>query len=385
MNFWLIDPTVWEQMEAAREAGSVPTAKQMEEFAQAHARSDDAPPKALAVSDGVAKIDIRGALTKSPDMFAMIFGGGNTTYRDIQQAVRTAENDPDVKKVVFEFDTPGGRIDGLFETIDAIRAMKKPKSARASLAASAGFALAAVAGPIEAMSRASQFGSVGIMSSHVVRSNVVNVTSTDAPKKRPDATTEEGRAMIREHLDEIHSLFADAIAGGRGVSTQTVNDTYGRGGVLLAASALERGMIDSIAGPDLRVIGAETAEASAESTETKQMKWSEFKAAHPEEAAKAIAEGVEQERQRTVAHLKMGEACGDLGIALGAIRDGKSFDVETQSAYMAASLNRDDRQARSADEQTVEQATSGAAGGQTPTRDLGDELADAVGAPALEA
>lgn len=384
MNVWLIEQTTWDQLEAARASGATLDADRVEAFAAEVQAAEQTTPRALSVSAGTAEISVRGVLTKTPDLFARLFGGGNTTYAEIQSAIRAAENDPSVERIVFAIDSPGGTVDGLFDTVAAIRAANKPTMARASRAASAAYALAAAAGKIEAVGRDSSFGSIGIVSSQLIRSNVVDVTSTAAPKKRPDASTEEGKAVIREYLDQVHALFAEAIAEGRGVSAQTVNDTYGQGATLLASAALDRGMIDSIAGPDLRVVGANQAAAAAQETETKIMKWTEFKAQHPEEAAKAIEEGVGQERERVLAHLKMGEACGDMAIAVGAIREAKGFGPEISAEYMAANMNRKDRQARADDEQTVAAATAGAAT-ETKTRDLGDELADAMGAPQLEA
>jgi ClpP class serine protease len=146
-------------------------------------------------------------------------------------------------------DSPGGQVDGLFETIAAIDAFKatgKPLKVRASNAQSAAYALAAAAGRIEATSPASSFGSIGVAAAFVVSDKVVSVTSTDAPNKRPDVATDAGRAIVREQLDAIHELFVGAIAKGRGTTAAAVNKEFGRGATVLAGEARRRGMIDAI-------------------------------------------------------------------------------------------------------------------------------------------
>ena len=379
MTLWLIDGAELDAIEASRDATQI----SLDRFA---AIRDEPVSAEYERSGDVARINVSGVLTQKPDPWSRLFGSGNTTYSDIQAKLRAADADPNVSSIELAIDSPGGQVDGLFDTVDAIRAAKKPTRTVATLATSAAYALAASTGEIVATNRMATFGSIGIVTSRYVSKSVVDVTSTAAPKKRPDASTEEGKAAIREHLDEIHGLFAEAIATGRNVSAQTVNETYGQGGLLLANAAIERGMIDKIAGPDLRAVGTTgEAEVAPQATEKKDMKWSEYKAAHPAEAALAVAEGVEAERKRVSAHLKLGESCGDISIAVGAIREGKDFDAEIQADYMAASMNRQDRTARSDDDDKIAAAVDGANTDSADGPDLGDLLADSLGAPKLEA
>ena len=117
----------------------------------------------MAVADGTATIEIHGVLTKKPNFMAFLFGGGNATYADIQSSIAKVEADPTVTAVRFDIDSPGGEIDGLFETIAAIEAMEKPRSVVSSMAASAAYAIAASVGNIRAKSPASMFGSIGVV------------------------------------------------------------------------------------------------------------------------------------------------------------------------------------------------------------------------------
>src|SRR5688572_10535595 len=115
---WLLEPTALELMlRARRECVDVAAALSWEEQ-QSTASSDR--PRNLTVAGSTAQIAIEGVLTKKPDFFALFFGGGNTTYSTIRQALATAEMDPTIKDVVLHIDSPGGSVDGLFETLDAI-------------------------------------------------------------------------------------------------------------------------------------------------------------------------------------------------------------------------------------------------------------------------
>jgi ClpP class serine protease len=158
-----------------------------------------------------------------------------------------AQSDPGVQSVVLLVDSPGGHVGGLFALLDELEAFSKPKRVVAASAQSAAFAIASLGGRIEATGRGAQFGSVGVAATMSVDDHVVNIASTAAPKKRPDVRTEQGRADVREYLDQIHALFVETIARGRRTNAARVNASFGRGATLLADAALSAGMIDSIA------------------------------------------------------------------------------------------------------------------------------------------
>src|SRR5690606_155465 len=125
----------------------------------------------------------------------------------------------------------------------------KPISTRSAYAASAAFGIAANGGKIQAQTRVSEFGSIGVVQAFLVDEHVVEVTSTDAPKKRPDVTTDEGKAVVREELDPLHEEFVAAIArgrtrAGRETKPEEINASWGRGGMIIAEEAKRLGMID---------------------------------------------------------------------------------------------------------------------------------------------
>lgn len=70
------------------------------------------------------------------------------------------------------------------------------------------------------------------------------------------------------------------------------------------------------------------------------MKISELQAQHPELYAQVVGLGVNQERERVTAHLTMGEASGDMELAVASINDGSDMSATLNAKYMAAHMKR---------------------------------------------
>jgi ClpP class serine protease len=178
------------------------------------------------------------------------YSSGYCTYDDIRAALALADADPNVKRIILNIDSPGGYVSGLLETVKAIEATAKPVIARASCALSAAYALAAACDRIEAINEASEFGCLGVAVMYYVDpEHEVTLTNTDSPEKRPDPTTDAGKASIVRYLDATNAWFSEAIARGRSaagkpVTAAEVNADFGRGATLMAADARKRGMID---------------------------------------------------------------------------------------------------------------------------------------------
>jgi len=332
---WLINPRIAALLDDAREQR--PTAEQQEAYeARTRARFSEAP--FTAAGDGVAVVRIEGVLTKRPDLFAQIFGGGNTSYQSIQEALRAARQDKGVRSLRLEVDSPGGTVDGMFETLAELQATRATKPIRvvASNANSAAYALASVAGPIEATTRGATFGSIGAAVSIFTSDRIVTLTNSKSPNKRPDPKTKEGKAAITKELDDITALFVEQVAKGRSVSVDTVYQNFGRGGVLLAEEAQRLGMIDSIAGAP----SSESAILASLPTTEAKLHW--LQQHRPELFAELVAQGVRQERERAVTLLEGGRLSGDkpsqgLELAKQAIRSGAPVtDAMRESLFLAA-------------------------------------------------
>ena len=82
-----------------------------------------------------------------------------------------------------------------------------------------------------------------------------------------------------------------------------------------------------------------------------------LKTEHPDLYALVVKVGVDQERDRVVAHLTIGEASTDMKTAIGAIKDGSDMTMTLQAQYMTAGQNRQDVVDRDADTLAAEEAT----------------------------
>lgn len=363
---WLLAAAVRQAIDRAYDSGVVPTADQQVEY-EARYGLEDGPAHAriLSIAGDVAEIAVEGVITKAPSFLAMLFGGGNVTYPEIIAALAEADSNPNVARAELRIDSPGGHIDGLFDAVAAIQSFSKPiRAVVHNQAASAAYALASQADELIANNRAARVGSIGIVATFGVDDDIVEVTSTEAPNKRPDPRTDEGAAVIREELDAMHALFVEAIASGRDTTPEKINAEYGQGAVLLADDALQRGMIDSIAGAPLRVVRSANSKTTArnggEQPEIGPMDLKTLQAQHPDVYAAAMQDGITQERDRVSAHLTMGEASGDMETALDAINSGDAMTNSLQAKYMAAGLNRRDQANRQDDDQAAAAAANGA-------------------------
>lgn len=211
------------------------------------------------VIDGVAHIPISGELTPhaETDICGAYTAKVLTEYGFIQAATIQAEDDPAVREIAFDIDSPGGYVSGLDETAQIMGMVTKPTVAYVgNQAASAAYWLASQADKIVALSPASQVGSIGVaveefdddqaLAAEGIAHRVY--TSTDAPDKRPDTKTAEGQAKIVSNLDALHSVFVRRVAEGRKVPVEKVNKDFGRGGVILAEAAMGVGMVDEVRG-----------------------------------------------------------------------------------------------------------------------------------------
>jgi ClpP class serine protease len=377
-GYWLLQDQVLATLESARDVR--PTAAQLEKFEAARRRGQSRRagelPQNMSIDGSTATIQVQGVLGEGLNFWVWLMGLEQTTYGDVRESISVALADPAIRNVVLAVDSPGGEVDGLFETLASIEQLRSTKatSVRARSAHSAAYALAAAAGLIQAAGAASSFGSVGVAVSFHVDPQVVDITSSNAPNKRPDVTTPEGKAVVQGELDAYHELFVDAIARGRRTTPANINANYGRGGSVLAGRAKDLGMIDSVGS----ISGTTTKMAALSGGKRTTMTSEELKAAYPATFSAIHALGVAQERDRIRAHLKFGEQSGDMKTALTAVKDGSELTMELMATYLTSSKSRIETAAWQADSDAAGKVLDGAAPATEAGRDLGDEVADRI-------
>jgi ClpP class serine protease len=363
---WLIDPEFKEKLDLAEQSGMTFSVEKQAQFEARFSNSDGNvnTDEILSIAGGEAVIDVKGPITDIPNIMAMFFGGGNTTYGQIAQAIDVAEQSDDVDKITLSIDSPGGTFAGYTKGVDAIRAAEKPITALiGGVTASAAYGLASQTDEIVASSKFSRLGSIGVMISIPVDEHSVKLRSTKAPRKNPDPQTAQGKESITDELDSLHDLFVESIAEGRHTSIDKVNENFGQGSTLLAEQALERGMIDKISGGDglktPKVLGM----IDKINLKDGNMDLITLQNEHGTVYAQAIEAGVAKERDRVVAHLTMGENSGDSKTAFTAIKAGEEMTATLQATYMAAGMNKRDVESHVADSAAASAGDNAAASG----------------------
>lgn len=316
-------------------------------------------PLRLDVRDGVAHIPIAGELTPTADPCGAFMGEAVTEYGFILAALAEAEARDDVSSIALEVDSPGGYVFGVDQVAQAIASVSKPVTAYVGdMAASAAYWLSSQADRIIATSPVSRVGSIGVAReeyddrAQLEREGIAHrvYTSTDAPDKRVDTATDEGRAKVVAELDAVHEIFVRRVSEGRHVSADTVNKSFGRGGVFTAEKALAVGMIDEVLGghlsrpvPPASTLGvAESATATPsakiQSKESNMDEITKLKAESPEIVAALHEEGVKAERKRRedLLTLRGNNAEGDKAVE-AAIASGAAY-ADAMPVIMAATL-----------------------------------------------
>lgn len=209
--------------------------------------------RSATLRDGVGCLPIMGPILPRAALISPS-GAGATALDHAAVDLRALQANDNVRHILLVMDTPGGAVAGVHEFARLISTSEKPISVHVSgQCASAGYWIAASAAGGISMDPTGVVGSLGVaMSSKVQEApdaqgqRGVDITSSNAPDKRPDLTTEEGRATYRPMLDQIESVFFAAVAKGRGVSIATVKSDFGRGGLKTGEQAKAAGMVDRI-------------------------------------------------------------------------------------------------------------------------------------------
>lgn len=205
------------------------------------------------IRDGVAVIPVLGPLMAYATWLNEVCGV--TSYDVIADAFNKALADASVKAILFAIDTPGGMVTDCAELAEMIRNARgtKPIIAHVSgLCCSAGYWIASACDEIVVASTAVT-GCIGVAMSVKDTSamekaagiKTIEIVSTQTPYKRPDVTTDEGRAQVLRMIDATAEVFLDDVALNRGVERKVVNDNFGGGDVFVGRYAVEAGLADA--------------------------------------------------------------------------------------------------------------------------------------------
>ncbi|MDN3525644.1 S49 family peptidase [Halomonas sabkhae] len=224
--------------------------------------------RSVSVRDGVAVIPITGPVFRYANLLTEISGAVSTEM--LVKDIQTALDDPSIKAIALNIDSPGGEATGINELSDLIynaRGQKPIKAYVSGQMASALYWIGSAADEV-IVDDTAQLGSVGVVLSLRKREDrpgekSYEIVSSNAPNKRPDPETEAGRAQLQARTDELAAVFLDKVARNRDLPRDEVNDRFRQGGIATGALAVEAGMADRLG--SLESLIAELAGSSASS------------------------------------------------------------------------------------------------------------------------
>jgi signal peptide peptidase SppA len=187
-------------------------------------------------------------------------GPQGTSVQQFTQQFRQAINDPNVKAVVIDVDSPGGTVSGVDELATEIYNARKSSGKKITavsncLCASAAYWLASQCNEV-VVSPTSLTGSIGVYQLHEDDSTAlenmgVKISLISAGKYKTEGNPyepldEEARGAMKGMVDDFYSMFTKAVARGRNASVKAVQNGYGEGRILTAADAVKEGLADRI-------------------------------------------------------------------------------------------------------------------------------------------
>jgi len=198
----------------------------------------------------IAVIKVHGTISSGPQMLTETFTPDDALY-----LIKKAEEDPGIKAVMFEIDSPGGSVVASREIAYAVAEMKKPTLCwMGDVAASGAYWIASSCDYITA-DPLTLTGSIGVTASYLEFSKLFEkygityeqITSGESkyigsPFRN---LTDEERTKLEYIVNETFSYFLADVAGRRNLSQSQI-DQIKSGDIFLGKDAVALGLTDSI-------------------------------------------------------------------------------------------------------------------------------------------
>ncbi|MGB0784458.1 MAG: S49 family peptidase [Marinomonas sp.] len=208
------------------------------------------------VIDGVAVLPVSGTMVHKYGHLKPY--SGMTGYDGIIARMADAINDPEVKGILLDMDTPGGEVSGCFDAATTIRSMAteggKPLWAIADdMACSAGMAIASAADR-RLITQSAVMGSVGVVMAHTsvakkLKEDGIAVTLIHSGSHKVEGNpyedlSKEDLASFQVKTDKLRDDFAVLVAGNIGLTKEAVLAT--EAAVYRGQEAIDIGFADQL-------------------------------------------------------------------------------------------------------------------------------------------
>lgn len=181
---------------------------------------------------------------------------GMTSYSQLRNKLEAAYDNPDIKSILLDFDSPGGMVAGAFDLRDYIMSNrgKKPVYALSRDGMySAAYLLGSAADKVFT-TQTGGVGSIGVVAMHLDQSKKnemagVKPTFIYAGKYKTAGNPHEalqGEALeyMQESVNDSYDMFVKAVAEARGIDEKVVRDTQAR--VYKGQKGIKLGLADGI-------------------------------------------------------------------------------------------------------------------------------------------
>ena len=270
-------------------------------------------------SGSVAIIQVHGVLMDHPGWIESLCGF--IGYQDVLDSVEEACADDNVMAVLLDIASPGGEAGGAFPCMEGIakcRGMKPLVALSNAYANSGAYAIAAGCDKVY-VTPAAQAGSIGSYIAHTdysrmleqagIKVSIIRAGARKADGNPSEPLSEQARAELQSHVDQLRDLFVAKVAEMRGMDPAKLLAQESR--IYTGQAAIDAGLADGIttlgalvaelggipkegpmaAGPTTTKPGATQVASVADTIEA-------MIASYPQASAALRAEAVKTERER---------------------------------------------------------------------------------------
>jgi signal peptide peptidase SppA len=230
-----------------------------------------------SVNDGVAVIGISGPMTKAPTKWQGSLGG--TATITTRRAIRAAVADPAIESIMLHIESPGGTVAGTADLANEVASADAQKPVYAhidDLGASAAYWVASQARRVTA-NQTAQVGGIGVRTALLdtsKRAEMEGVKVIPVASSTMKAAGTEGAPVTPEHIkdmqrqvDELNSVFVQAVADGRGIGIEHA-ELLADGTIRIGKAAVSAGLIDGVESFETALKGAQEQHAMKNTTTT---------------------------------------------------------------------------------------------------------------------
>lgn len=252
----------------------------------------------VSVAGNVAVLPVVGPIFPRANLMTM---SGGASVQSLAYDFNIALNDKSIDTIIMNYDSPGGSLTGTAEFAEQIfqaRGKKEVISYIYGLGASAAYWMAA-AGKEVVIAPTGEAGSIGVVAVYSTNKKErekkgiedYEVVSSQSPNKRPDPSTDAGKAQIQANVDAVANIFVNTMAQYRGIDASVVLEKYGQGKVFVGEEAISQGLADRIGSLEGLIKAQQSANKSTPFFLGGPMTLQELQAQHPSVYAEAIAIG----------------------------------------------------------------------------------------------